>query len=137
QTMYEEAHGRFSPDGHWIAYDSDESGHSEIYVQPFPGPGRKWQISTNMGCCPVWRNDGKELFYITTSDRVMAVQLTLGANPPRAEAGTPMTLFTPRPGSSFGFAPSADGQRFLISTPLEDATFPPITIVLNWAGRKK
>jgi Tol biopolymer transport system component len=69
---FSEDYGRFSPDGHWIAYQSDESGPYEIYVQPFPGPGAKTQVSTTGGTLPTWRRAGRELFYLA-NDRLMAV----------------------------------------------------------------
>src|SRR5262249_38940792 len=64
QTPFAESGGRFSPDGKWVAYQSNESGRSEVYVQPFPGPGAKFQISTDGGANPLWRRDGKELFFL-------------------------------------------------------------------------
>ena len=63
RTPFNETAPRFSPDGRWLAYISDESGRFEIYVQPYPGPGGKWQISTEGGTEPVWNPNGRELFY--------------------------------------------------------------------------
>ena len=132
QTGFEETAGRFSPDGHWIAYTSNESGRNEVYVQPFPGPGRNWQISTGGGNPPQWRDDGREIFYAAPDNRMMAVSVRINGS--IIEAGTPVALFTRR-GSQYTASP--DGQRFLSNTPLEEASTPPITVVLNWAGRKK
>ena len=74
RTPFNEAAPRFSPDGRWLAYISDESGRYEIYVQPYPGPGGKWQISTEGGTEPVWNRNGRELFY-RSGDKMMAVDI--------------------------------------------------------------
>ena len=78
QTEFEEVLGQFSPDGRWVAYASNESGRSEIYVQPYPADGGKWQVSTDGGIQPRWREDGKELFYLTGDDRVMTAEIEAG-----------------------------------------------------------
>ncbi len=75
QTPFYDGGARFSPDGRWLAYVSDESGRFEIYVQPFPGPGGKWQISNGGGIEPVWAKNGRELFY-RNGDRMMDVEIT-------------------------------------------------------------
>ncbi len=126
---FAERAGRFSPDGRWIAYSSDETGQGEIYVQPFPGPGGKVQISTGGGGVAQWRHDGRELFYMGTNNRVMAVAIAISGS--ALKAGAPVALFTAPAGS--GFVASADGQRFLVSTVTTDPA--PITVLLNWAGR--
>ena len=93
QTNFEERDGQFSPDGKWIAYQSNESGRFEIYVQPFPGPARKWgPISTNGGAQVRWRRDGKELFYIALDDRLMAVPIQLDKNSGRRGRYTRSTV---------------------------------------------
>ena len=77
RTPFDEFAPMFSPDGRWLAYLSDESGRLEVYVQPYPGPGGKWQISTEGGAEPVWARDGQELFYRSINgDRMMAVEIT-------------------------------------------------------------
>src|SRR5262249_12095065 len=93
QTPFDEAQGQFSPDGRWVAYTSTDSGRPEIYVQPFPASGGKWQISTAGGVTPRWRADGKELFYISLDRKLMAVDITAAA---KFEAGIPRPLFTMR-----------------------------------------
>ena len=75
QTPYNEMGSQFSSDGHWIAFESDESGRNEIYVQPFPGPGAKTIVSTGGGLQPRWRRDGKELFYVAPDGKLMAVAM--------------------------------------------------------------
>jgi Tol biopolymer transport system component len=135
QTRFDEAAGAFSPDGRWIAYQSNESGQAQIYVQTFPASGAKYQVSSAGGQAPTWRHDGKELFYISTDRKLMAVPIALGA---RVESGTPQELFT-SPGLT-GYTPSQDGRRFLVNVPAggEDAAAPPVTVVLNWtAGLKQ
>ena len=125
-TKAEEGGGRFSPDGHWIAIQSNDTGRSEIYLQPFPGPGSKRQITNNGGGTPMWRRDGRELFYSELDGRLMSVAITSKGS--SVEAGRPVALFTRPPLSDWDPAP--DGQRFLINKVVKDPA--PITVVLNW-----
>jgi Tol biopolymer transport system component/predicted Ser/Thr protein kinase len=130
-----EKEGQFSPDGRWVAYASNESGRWQVYVAPFPGPGGKYQVSTNGGQQPRWRRDGKELFFLSPDKKLMAVPAKVGAT---FEFGEPAVLFQTRarePLSSeeiFTYDVSPDGQRFLINVNLEQADSPPVSIVLNW-----
>jgi eukaryotic-like serine/threonine-protein kinase len=128
---FDEFLGDFSPDGRFVAYSSNESGRSEIYVQPYPGPGGRWQVSTGGGADPVWRRDGKELFYLSPDRKLMAVGVKAGAT---FEAEAPLALFDAhiREDPDRHFDVSADGQRFLITMPLGDDSTPPITLVQNW-----
>jgi eukaryotic-like serine/threonine-protein kinase len=134
QTPFNEAVPRFSPDGRWLAYISDESGRYEIYVQSYPGPGGKWQISTEGGTEPAWSGNGRELFY-RNGDKMMAVDI---ATQPGFAAGTPRMLFEGRyeraPFPSTNYDVSPDGQRFLMLKPNESAEAAPtqINVVLNW-----
>ena len=130
QTPFEERDARFSPDGRWIAYQSNETGRNEIFVQPFPGPGRSWQISTTGGTGAQWRGDGREIFYLAPDNRLMAVPVTIDAKTSAADAGNPVALFALRPGATYTATP--DGRRFLINTPTDAATASPITVVVNW-----
>ncbi len=147
-TEFDELDGRFSPDGRWVAYVSDESGRYELYVRPFsPGPlgqgiwnaGDKRLISEKGGSSPMWRQDGRELYYIDLDRKLMAVQLTAVSD---FRAGVPRVLFQapPRlPNNVFlsQWAPSPDGKRFLFLVP-ETQGGVPLTVVLNWqAGLKK
>ena len=140
QTEFSEQEGRFSANGRWIAYDSDESGRREVYVQSFPASAGKWQISTDGGYNPKWRRDGKELFYIAADGKFMGAPFNAGAT---FEAGVPKALFqTSFIGSPTGgfnhYAVTADGQRFLLNVPTGEGSASPITVVLNWtAGLKK
>jgi Tol biopolymer transport system component len=135
QTPFNESSPRFSPDGHLLAYVSDESGQFEIYVQPYPGPGGKWQISTDGGAEPVWNPNGRELFY-RSGDKMMAVGI---ATQPSFVAGKPRMLFqgpyvrnTP-PNTIPFYDVSPDGQRFLMLKPSDQAAAPTqIDVVLNW-----
>ncbi len=139
-TPANEAHAKLSRDGRWIAYASDALGRSEVFVQPFPsGPGR-WQVSTAGGDEPLWRSDGKELYYVSADRKLMAVALRTAGD--RFEAGVPQALFSPPllPVAitlNFGhYAVSADGQRFLVNKPIEE-TPPSITVLLNWTPEIK
>ena len=129
QTAADESGARFSPDGHWIAYQSNESGRNEIYVQPFPGPGARSQISTGGGNSIQWRRHGKEVFYQAPNNRLMRASVSL--NGPRVEPGVPVTLFTLTAGASYAASP--DEQRFLVNEITRDAS--PITILMNWRPR--
>jgi Tol biopolymer transport system component len=138
RTSFSEREGQFSPDGKWVAYQSDESGRSEIYVQSFPEPSNKWRISTNGGAQVRWRRDGKEVFYIGLDDRLMAVSIQLSAGAPPT-IGMPAPLFASHIGGAIQptvrrhqYVVSPDGQRFLMSTILDAATASPITVLLNW-----
>ena len=130
QTGFDETGPRFSPDGQWVSYTSNETGRDEIYLQRFPGPGRSWQISTSGGRIAHWRADSREIFYIAPDNRLMAVPVTLNPGTSGVDAGTPAPLFPMPPNSSFDVM--RDG-RFLINSPRGEATATrPITVVLNW-----
>jgi Tol biopolymer transport system component len=134
-TPFAEKEARFSPDGRWIAYVSNESGRDEVYVQPFPGPGTKSLISASGGRLPVWRRDGRELFYVGQPNRLMAVPITLSGA--AVKAGDPSALFDlpPLSGSAYEYDVAPEGQRFLVNALVEDPS--PITLILNWTGSRK
>jgi serine/threonine protein kinase len=132
-TDYDERNAEFAPDGQSIAFESNESGEWEIYVQPFPGSGGKRRVSTNGGHQVRWRRDGAELFYVALDGRLMAVPVA-GVDG-RLEFGAPVALFEtrlpPRTGiSRQQYVVSADGERFLLVTSADDTA--PITLLLNW-----
>ena len=135
RTQFNEVDARFSPDGRWVAYVSDESGRFEVYVRSFSEAGQsvKRQISAAGGTSPRWRRDGKELFFIAADKRFMAVPVRIET---MFEAGTPAALFQveAREGSRGGadYDVSADGQRFLINTSVTEANLLPLTTVVNW-----
>jgi eukaryotic-like serine/threonine-protein kinase len=134
RTPFNESSPQFSPDGRWLAYTSDESGRFEIYIQSYPGPGGKWQISTDGGTEPAWNRNGRELFY-RNGDKMMAVDI---ATQPGFSVGKPRMLFQGQyvltPASFPNYDISADGQRFLMLKPTEQAGVEPtqINVVLNW-----
>ena len=135
-AAFDERDGQFSPDGRWVAFESDESGRPEIYVQPFPGPGRRERVSTNGGTQVRWRDDGRELFFIAQDESLMAV--------PIANLGTSLTIGSATKLFATSLAPvraisrqqyvvARAGQRFLmVHSP--QAPVPPITLLLNWRG---
>jgi eukaryotic-like serine/threonine-protein kinase len=144
QSPFDEQEGRFSPDGKWVAYVSNESGRDEIYVQSFPISGAKFQISSSGGSEPPWRNDGTELFYLAAGGNLMAVPAKLSRSGTDSfQAGLPRPLMavpSVANGTSFQrtYAVSNDGQRFLIPSASATGNAPPVTVVLNWqAGLKK
>jgi Tol biopolymer transport system component len=144
-TEFDELDGRFSPDGRRVAYVSNESGRYEVYVRSFSpdllgatsNVGDKWPISDHGGTSPMWRKDGKELYYINLDGKLMAVTISAGSG---FQAGVPEPLFQAPPRASHGrttWAPSPDGKRFLFLVP-EKQEAAPLTVVLNWqAGLKK
>jgi Tol biopolymer transport system component len=127
QAPFNENWPRLSPDGRWLAYESNEAGRLEIYVQPFPGPGGKWQVSTDGGSRPVWAPSGREIFY-RQGDRVMVAPIEAGS--PFA-AGTPRSLFEGRFEEAYDVAP--DGNRFLMLRNQDAALVPQLNVVIGWS----
>ena len=136
QTSFSETGSRLSPDGRFVAYLSDESGRTEVYVRPFPQGGGKWQISANGGSSQRWSKDGKELFYVE-GETLMAVAVSMAEG---FSAGSVKALFE-HPGLGGGLSStydvSADGQRFVVvedvgSEEGEEAKPPSIHVVQNW-----
>jgi len=135
RTPFNEGAPIFSPDGHWLAYISDESGRQEIYVQPYPGPGGKWQISTEGGSEPAWNRNGRELFY-RSGNKMMAVEVT---TQPTFSAAKPRLLFEGQylsvqaglTNTSYDVSP--DGQRFLMVKEVgRTVSTTQINVVQNW-----
>jgi Tol biopolymer transport system component/predicted Ser/Thr protein kinase len=128
-TEFNESQAQFSPDSRWIAYTSDASGGNEVYVRAFPDAKEDFVISKGGGSSPRWRDDGKELYYISPDGKVMEVELTAGV---LFQAGTPKPLF-----QISGILPEwnvqAGGKRFLIAVPV-DQTEAPFTVLLNWTA---
>jgi Tol biopolymer transport system component/predicted Ser/Thr protein kinase len=139
-TQFAESQGRFSPDSRYIAYTSNESGRSEVYVRSFSPDGKaggQQMISQGGGSGPLWRRDGKELFYIAADSKVVAVPVSTA--PAFQRAGPPVVLFTAPiwgGGSSTSivhrWAVMPDGQKFLINSELTPAASEPITVIMNW-----
>jgi serine/threonine protein kinase/Tol biopolymer transport system component len=137
QAKWTVRNAQFSPDGRWMAYASNETGNMEVYVSPFPSGNGKWQVSSAGGQEPRWRQDGKELFYMSADGKMMAVAVKTGAS---FEAASPVALFQThrrQPISAadvFSYDVSGDGQRFLIITKVDEANPAPLSVLLNWAS---
>ncbi len=136
RTTSDEGHGAFSPDGKWIAYQSNESGRFEIYVQPYPATGAKWQVSKDGGNMAAWRRDGKEIYWLEES-ALMAAEVKSG---PVFQPGVPQQLFETgiRKIRNERYAVSGDGKRFLVPLPvMETVAIRPTTVVENWLAVAK
>jgi hypothetical protein len=137
QSPFQENEAQFSFDGKWLAYNSNESGRFQVYVLSFPALDQKRQISANGGSQPQWRRDGKELYYLAPDGKLMAVNMTAGAE---IDSGTPRELFDTELTLSplqDQYRATPDGQRFLVLKPISEATPTPITVVVNWTARLK
>ena len=137
ETPFTETQGQFSPNGRWIAYSSNESGQMEVYVTPFPGPGGRWRVSPAGGGFPRWRRDGSEIFYVTSGNILSAA--TVSEKGAEFSVGAVRPLFTVRLRpqvrlDAFPFDVSADGQRFLVNSFVEETASTAITLVINWSA---
>jgi Tol biopolymer transport system component len=134
-TPFEERNGQFSPDGRWVAYETNESGRFEIVVQPFPDPRSKWQVSTNGGAEPRWRADAKELYFIAPDGNLMAVSIVASGStfePGKSEILFPTQIRTTSvTGIRPQYAVSRDG-RFLMNQAAQKSSSAPIMLILNW-----
>jgi eukaryotic-like serine/threonine-protein kinase len=138
--------GRFSPDGRWLAYTSDESGRAEVYVTPFPSGASKWQVSTAGGSNPRWRHDGKEVFYLAANSELTAAEVSTSGSVFQVGAVRPLFHILLRTGPSrlelsptsgqIGYDAGPDGKWFVVNSPLAGSP-PPITLVTNWAAELK
>jgi Tol biopolymer transport system component len=136
-TPFNESNARFSPDGKWVAYVSNETGQNEVYVTRFsradgsgPAPNGKWPVSP--GNYPRWSADGKEIFFVRNGT-LMDVPVNAEAN--EFQAGTPRSLIDLHaPGAGYSYDVAANGHRFLVNTLVEATALPPITLVVNWTG---
>jgi Tol biopolymer transport system component len=136
QTSFVESSPRFSPNGRWIAYVSYESGRSEVYVAPFPGPGRKLQISSAGGQHPRWRRDGREIYYLSNDNKIVAVEVSAIGD--TFEVGSSKALFETRPNRNGNvYDVSRDGRSFLVNTLAQAQTSEPLTLVVNWPAALK
>jgi Tol biopolymer transport system component len=135
QSEFDTFQAQFSPDGRWIAYTSNESGEYQVYVQPFPMRDGKRQISTSGGAQPQWRRDGRELFYLARDGTLMAVEARSGV---RFEPGVPKPLFrtqvTGLTNARNHYVSSADGQRFLVNTIIEEGASSHVTVLFGSAA---
>ncbi len=134
-TPFRQLHAKFSPDGHWVAYASNESGQFEIYAAPFPEQGQRRRISNGGGSYPRWRADGKEIFYRGLNGTLMAAEVSSkGGN---LEVGAVRSIGIQFTAPDYQYDVSADGQRFLVATPREQRSPTPLTLVQNWTALLK
>jgi Tol biopolymer transport system component len=150
-SEFQETQGRLSPDGNWMAYTSNETARPEVYVEPFPrgaGAAGKWAVSTAGGEEPLWRPDGKELFYIDAGGRMLAVPVLTSGPKSGFAMGAPTALFDTRLSRddrrqglpapivrSYDITP--DGKRFLVRTIREQGGEAPLVLVTNWQALLK
>ena len=140
RTEFNELEGQISPDGHWMAYASDESRNFEVYVRPFPTGEGKWRISTAGGSEPKWRGDSQELFFRGAEGQMMAVMVQVAAGPkPTLKAGAPMKLFAANIDfeRTFSYDVTADGKRFVATTNTAAASTKSLNVVMNWQAELK
>ena len=135
-TPFIEQCAQLSPDAKWIAYESDESGRTEIYVRSFPGSDEKWRISSDGGTMPAWRGDGGELYYISADRKMMAVPI---ATNPSFRAGVPVALFDApvraHPTRQYDVTP--DGKHFMLNRLVDNGPSEPVTVIQNWQTKLK
>jgi serine/threonine protein kinase/Tol biopolymer transport system component len=141
QTAFNETGGVFSPDGKWIAYQSNESGRNEVYVRALSPAaavaGGKWQVSNQAGNRPRWRSDGKELFYLAQSNRMMAAGIRMTATSVETDTARELFPISVDAGTNSPYDVTPDGQRFLVEELSATARPAPLTVVTNWqAGLK-
>ncbi|HET7842380.1 MAG TPA: protein kinase [Terriglobia bacterium] len=139
QTQFNEVSGMFSPDGHWLAFESDESGNFEVYLSPFPAGGAKWQISQGGGVQPIWKSDGSAVYYVSPGSKLMEASVKTSGS--AVQIGTPQEVFQQQMVRSDAYGRSysvaKDGKRFLVNKSGENVTVP-LSLVANWtSGLKK
>jgi hypothetical protein len=132
-SPFNEAQASFSPDGRWLAYVSDESGKYGVYVVPFPQRNGKWQVSTGGGLDPRWRRDGKELFYVSPADELIAVDVREKSG--SLEFGNPRTLFLTNSVAAYDVAP--DGNKLIILSRTPESSTEPLMLVTHWPALLK
>ncbi len=131
QSAFGKGQVRFSPDGRFLAFVSSESGRSEAYVTPFPGPGQRIRLSSDGATLLAWSPDGRELLYLSSEGRMMSVPVSTS---PSLRTGPPAPLFAVSGKRWLGFALSPDGKKFLAVVPDVSADEQPMSVVLNWVG---
>jgi Tol biopolymer transport system component len=130
----DEGEGRLSPDQKWVTFSSDASGRRQVYVALISNPERRWQVSSQSGRGPLWRNDGQEIFYVADDGMLMAVALQTRDDTLDAAAPVPLFKLRVDPLSSRTFAATQDGQKFLVNH-LVQSPVARTTIIFNWAGQ--
>ncbi len=136
---YMMANAEVSPDGRFVAYNANDSGRFEVFVESFPTPGARWQVSKDGGVHPRWRRDGRELYYYAPDESLMAAPIAPQSTPP---VGAAVALFRARlvsgPTASVGFSAQYDAAsdgRLLLNVTVADPAPPVIDVVLNWTAR--
>ncbi len=132
ETTFTEGLSRISPDVHWLAYTSDESGKFEVYVSTFPKGGSKWQISNGGGLNPIWSKDGKQLYYRGADNHLMVVPLTFSGS--SVQPGAPRQLFLFNTVFGWGQYDVARDGRVLVHSLGEEKFAAPISFVENWTA---
>jgi serine/threonine protein kinase/Tol biopolymer transport system component len=137
QTAFLKNGAAVSPDGKWLAYQTNETGRNEIYVTAFPGGGAKWQVSTNGGTAAHWRKDGKEMFFLDPTDSIVAVDANISGSAP--QLGVPHALFQANAiqRQTGPFDVTGDGKKFLLNIGNLKEGSDPLTLVLNWPAELK
>jgi serine/threonine protein kinase/Tol biopolymer transport system component len=136
-TNFADVTPAFSPDGKWLAYANNETGRFETYIQPFPSGAGRWQVSTAGGVWPKWRKDGKELFFFSPDQQIMAVDVN--QNGASLQLGAPHALFkaTTVSGPTGPYTVSADGKKFVMNTVTPQSITEPLTLITNWPADLK
>jgi eukaryotic-like serine/threonine-protein kinase len=139
KTQFREDSPQFSPDGKWVAYVSNESGRNEIYIQPFPATGGKWQVSNSGATEPRWRDDEKEIFFLKTGGALSSAGLRISKDTVEIEPARALTDVANFPGPDYIYDVARDGQRFLIIQQSDHAVIDkaPLTVVSDWQAALK
>jgi Tol biopolymer transport system component len=141
KTEFNEGLAQFSPDGRWIAYQSDRTGRLDVYLRPFPGPGADVGVSVDGGSQVRWNPDGSELFYVAADNRLMAVPIRFAEDGTSAEAGKPVALFMTILSGAAGpaykqqYMVGPDGRSFVMHAAVGEGSTSPIRVILNWKPR--
>lgn len=138
EKPFHERDGQFSPDGRWVAYQANEGGHYEVYLQRFPGGGDRVQVSAGGGQYARWAGNGSELFYVAADQRLTSVRILIGADGKAVVAArTPLFRFDVDGNflSRQPYAVSSDGRRFLVNAATDAVEPPSIMMLLNWKGK--
>jgi Tol biopolymer transport system component len=137
QDAFGEGLASVSPDGRWMAYQSNESGRREVYITAFPGGGAKWQVSSNGGSSAKWRRDGKELFFLDTSDNLSAVDVSTTGSAPHLGALRALFQAVGIQRDFGAYDVTADGKKFLLNSGNLKEGSDPLALVLNWPAELK
>ena len=137
ETDADERHARFSGDGRWIAYASNETGRFEVFVQPFPPTGARWQASVGGGDQPVWRRDGRELYYLDPGGALTAIDVDLTSSGFTGKNVRKLLNVDPAPPGSTRYDVNRAGTRFLVAVAAPATPTPPATVIVNGGPRTR